>query len=92
MLRNFVARASALGHRSFHTGCRLDVTDRPLFPGSRSRWTEKLEFVKQESDAVIPVYRVTGRDGKVIDSTQDPQLGQELTTRIYKGESGCCWE
>lgn len=59
--------------------------EQPQFPGSRSRWTEKLEFLKSETMAGIPVYRVMNRDGEVIDSSQDPNLGQEETTRIYKG-------
>lgn len=59
--------------------------DRPQFPGSRSEWTEKLEFIRSESYEGIPVYRVMNRDGGIIDPNQDPNLGQEETTKIYKG-------
>ena len=62
-------------------------SDRPQFPGSRSSWTEKLEFLKSDAGEGIPVYRVMNRDGKVIDSSQDPQLGEEKSTKIYKGKS-----
>lgn len=60
-------------------------SDRPQFPGSRSQWTEKLEFLKCDAGEGIPVYRVMGRDGKVIDASQDPQLGEEKIKQIYQG-------
>lgn len=59
--------------------------EQPQFPGSRSRWTEKLDFVKSNVGEGIPVYRVMSRDGEVIDPSQDPDLGQEEIIRIYKG-------
>lgn len=59
--------------------------EKPEFPGSRSSWTEKLEFIGSETYEGIPVYRVMNREGFVIDDSQDPHLGQELTTKIYKG-------
>ena len=64
---------------------RSTPNDKPLFPGSRSSWTEKLEFLGSETYEGIPVYRVTDRDGKIIDPSQDPQLGQEKITKMYKG-------
>ena len=48
--------------------------ERPQFPGSRSQWTEKLEFVRPDLYDGIPVYRVMDRKGKVIDPSQDPQV------------------
>ena len=65
--------------------CSVLSTDRPQFPGSRSEWTEKLDFIRSESYPGIPVYRVMNRDGHVFDQSQDPNLGQEETTKIYKG-------
>lgn len=59
--------------------------DRPQFPGSRSQWTEKLDFIVTESYEGIPVYRVMDRDGSIIHSDQDPNLGEEQTVKIYKG-------
>ncbi|XP_076354145.1 branched chain keto acid dehydrogenase E1 subunit alpha [Tachypleus tridentatus] len=63
---------------------KLEETDRPVFPGSRSQWTEKLEFIQPDIYDGIPVYRVTNRDGKVINSSQDPQLDREVLTKMYK--------
>lgn len=63
---------------------KLEETDRPVFPGSRSQWTEKLEFIHPDIYDGIPVYRVTNRDGKVINSSQDPQLDREILTKMYK--------
>lgn len=60
-------------------------TDKPQFPGSRSNWTEKLEFLEADAYEGIPVYRVMTRDGFIIDPSQDPNLGQEKITYIYKG-------
>lgn len=65
--------------------CSVLSTDRPQFPGSRSEWTEKLDFIQSESYSGIPVYRVMNRDGFVFDTSHDPQLGEEETLRIYKG-------
>lgn len=48
--------------------------ERPQFPGSRSQWTEKLEFIRPDLYDGIPVYRVMDRKGKVIDPSQDPQV------------------
>lgn len=76
--------------RNFHVSAtgNASSSERPQFPGSRSQWTEKLQFL-HKNDVVegIPVYRVMSRDGKVIDSSQDPGLGEETTTRIYKGRT-----
>ncbi|XP_013790722.1 2-oxoisovalerate dehydrogenase subunit alpha, mitochondrial-like [Limulus polyphemus] len=64
---------------------KLEETDRPVFPGSRSRWTEKLEFIQPDTYDGIPVYRVTNRDGKIINSSEDPQLDREILTKMYQG-------
>jgi len=48
--------------------------DRPQFPGSRSQWIDKLEFIRPDLYDGIPVYRVMDRKGKVIDPSQDPQV------------------
>lgn len=61
------------------------VEDKPEFPGSRSKWSHSLEFILPETYDGIPVYRVMSRDGVVINPTQDPNLSQEMITKIYKG-------
>lgn len=59
--------------------------DRPQFPGSRSDWTSKLEFLRPDAYPGIPVYRVMDRTGSLVDASLDPNLGQEVITRMYKG-------
>ena len=63
--------------------------DRPQFPGSRSKWIEKLEYLKPETYEGIPVYRVLDRKGKVINQSEDPKVSiasskcnQDLGSRI----------
>ena len=51
--------------------------DRPSFPGSRSSWTEKLEFVQPDIYDGIPVYRVMDTKGKVIAPDQDPNVSEQ---------------
>ncbi|CAL1289213.1 unnamed protein product [Larinioides sclopetarius] len=64
---------------------KLEDFDRPQFPGSQSRWTEKLEFVRGDIYDGIPVYRVMNRDGNIMDPSYDPKLSQEMITKLYKG-------
>ncbi|GFT39157.1 2-oxoisovalerate dehydrogenase subunit alpha [Trichonephila clavipes] len=52
---------------------KLEEFDKPQFPGSQSRWTEKLEFVRGDIYDGIPVYRVMNRDGNIIDPSHDPK-------------------
>ena len=61
------------------------VEDKPQFPGSRSKWTENLEFIVPEQYEGIPVYRVLDRNGLVMNPSEDPNLSQEMITKIYKG-------
>ncbi|RWS02087.1 hypothetical protein B4U79_07323, partial [Dinothrombium tinctorium] len=62
-----------------------NIKDRPQFPGSRSQWTEKLEFTRTTDYEGIPVYRVMNKEGKVFDEKQDPNLGEDTIKKIYKG-------
>lgn len=64
-----------------------EIEDKPNFPGSRSKWTSKLSFIDSESYEGIPVFRVMNRDGKIVESNLDPNLGQEMMTNLYKGEN-----
>jgi 2-oxoisovalerate dehydrogenase E1 component alpha subunit len=48
--------------------------DKPQFPGSRSSFTTKLEFINPEKFEGIPVYRVMDRQGVITDSSQDPKV------------------
>ena len=48
--------------------------DKPEFPGSRSRYIHKLEFIDPDSQEGIPVYRVLNREGRIIDESQNPKV------------------
>ena len=48
--------------------------DVPHFPGSKSKFTDKLEFVDAEEEGLIPVYRVMNRNGEVTDKQNEPTV------------------
>lgn len=58
--------------------------EQPNFPGSRSTWTEKLDFVQPDLYDGIPVYRVMDRKGQVIDPASDPNLSEDMVTKMYQ--------
>ncbi|XP_071832661.1 2-oxoisovalerate dehydrogenase subunit alpha, mitochondrial-like [Apostichopus japonicus] len=58
--------------------------DKSQFPGSKSTFTEKLEFLQPDLYDGIPVYRVMDRNGDVIVPSQDPGLDQETIVKMYK--------
>ncbi|KAF2364995.1 Dehydrogenase E1 component [Trinorchestia longiramus] len=58
--------------------------DRPDFPGSKSSWTEKLEFVHPDLYDGIPVYRVMNTKGKIINPDHDPQLSESTLVKMYE--------
>lgn len=41
------------------------------------------QFLDPKSITPMEIYRVMDRHGKVLDESQDPNLGQELVTRMY---------
>lgn len=53
---------------------KIEELDRPEFPGSRSKWIETLTFVQPELYDGIPVYRLTSRDGKILNPDEDPKV------------------
>ena len=55
----------------------FDMDERPQFPGSRSKFIEKLEFLMPEAIEGIPVYRVMNRKGEILDASQDPGVNHE---------------
>ncbi|CAD5112562.1 DgyrCDS1771 [Dimorphilus gyrociliatus] len=58
--------------------------EKPQFPGSRSEYTYKLQFLMPDQYEGIPVYRVMTRKGEVLDSADDPNLDKETTQKMYK--------
>ncbi|GAV03032.1 hypothetical protein RvY_13520 [Ramazzottius varieornatus] len=61
----------------------IDI-DKPRFPGSRSEWTEKLEFLMPEAYPGIPVYRVMDRKGLIRDAAQEPKLDEPTLVKMYQ--------
>lgn len=60
-----------------------NVEDRPQFPGSRSEYTTKLEFLRPDDIKGIPVYRVLNAKGEIIPGGLDPELDKETVTKMY---------
>ena len=48
--------------------------DVPHFPGLKSKFTDKLEFVNAEEEDHIPVYRVMNRKGEITDKENEPTV------------------
>ncbi|XP_033733719.1 2-oxoisovalerate dehydrogenase subunit alpha, mitochondrial-like [Pecten maximus] len=75
-LRNF---------RSIHSAAvlRTSENDRPNFPGSRSKFMHKCEFLVPENEEGIPVYRVM-QNGEIIAESEDPKLDKDTIVKMYK--------
>ncbi|KAL5008673.1 hypothetical protein ScPMuIL_014254 [Solemya velum] len=57
--------------------------DKPEFPGSRSQFTSRLEFLEPDRFEGIPVYRVMSRNGEIPEKDQDPHLDKETVLKMY---------
>ncbi|OWF40037.1 2-oxoisovalerate dehydrogenase subunit alpha, mitochondrial-like [Mizuhopecten yessoensis] len=62
---------------------RTSENDRPNFPGSRSKFIHKCEFIVPENAEGIPVYRVL-RNGDIISESEDPKLDKDTVVKMYK--------
>ncbi|RIA79872.1 thiamine diphosphate-binding protein [Glomus cerebriforme] len=59
------------------------IKERVPFPGAtESYFTDKMQFIHNVEP--IPTYRVMDRHGRVIDSSQDPQVTESFAVKIYK--------
>lgn len=70
-------------HARAYSTDQLDQ-DRPNFPGSRSNWTEKLDFIQPDLYDGIPVYRVMNGKGEIIDPSHDPNLDDATLVKMYQ--------
>jgi hypothetical protein len=61
--------------------------DVPVFPGSQSLWTEKLELIHPNSQKIFPIYRVTDRKGSILNPSEDPQVIDFFIVFFMKGSS-----
>lgn len=67
-------------------GCAYS-TSSPNFPGSehhKPEWTNTPNFILPERGSGIPVYRVLGDDGAVIDGATNPQLSKDECMHMYE--------
>lgn len=69
--------------RKLCSSSRHRNVERPEFPGSRSEYTTKLEFIKPDDFRGIPVYRVMTGRGEMISGGLDPQLDKETVLKMY---------
>lgn len=90
LLVNVLAKNGQIyGGNPFKKMCRSITsvqtsTDVPVFRGVNTNWTDVLSIVKPEDQSSIPTYRVMNREGKILNNSQDPQLGEGLCIRMYK--------
>ena len=54
------------------------------FLGARAAFTNSLDFLTPDVNQGIPVYRVIGKDGKVIDESHEPNIAKEELVHMYK--------
>lgn len=45
-----------------------------MFPGSKSEFISKMEFLDPETIEGIPVYRAMNKEGHFIDPNEDPKV------------------
>uniref|UniRef100_A0A1B6L347 2-oxoisovalerate dehydrogenase subunit alpha n=1 Tax=Graphocephala atropunctata TaxID=36148 RepID=A0A1B6L347_9HEMI len=51
---------------------------------SNTPWTDKLQLTRPEEQSIIPMYRVLDKNGRILNSSQDPMLEPEQYLKIYK--------
>lgn len=56
----------------------------PSYMGLRSKFTTKMTFPDFDVEEGIPAYRIMTRDGSLLDPSQDPNLSQEMVTKMYQ--------
>ena len=52
--------------------------------GAQAVFTNSLDFLTPDVTQGIPIYRVMGRDGKVIDESHEPNIVKEELVQMYK--------
>ena len=82
LVRNCLARGGRGHARSVRA--RYSTESLAQFPGARAAYTNNLEILIPDVSKGIPIYRVMGRDGKVIDESHDPNIAEEEMLHMYK--------
>lgn len=52
--------------------------------GRKIQLTTKLQFIQSENMDAVPIFRVMGLDGQIINEAYDPKLPKEKLIEIYK--------
>ena len=86
MIVSLVRNCLARGGRGHARSVRAQYSTESLaqFPGARAAYTNNLEILIPDVSKGIPIYRVMGRDGKVIDESHDPNIAEEEMVHMYK--------
>ncbi|KAJ8308249.1 hypothetical protein KUTeg_013123 [Tegillarca granosa] len=69
--------------RAFSTTCQLKCTHAD-FPGSKSVYVHKINFLNPDLQEGIPVYRVMTGKGQMEAESEDPKLDKETILKMYK--------
>jgi len=84
IVRNCLVRGGRSLARSVRARYSTESESLAQFPGARAAYTNNLEVLTPDVTQGIPIYRVMGRDGKVIDESHDPNIAEEEMLHMYK--------
>jgi len=84
LVRNCLARGGCSLARSVRAQYSTETESLAQFPGARAAYTNSLDVLIPDVTKGIPIYRVMGRDGKVIDESHDPKIAEEEMLHMYK--------
>ncbi|XP_063696907.1 2-oxoisovalerate dehydrogenase subunit alpha, mitochondrial [Culicoides brevitarsis] len=79
-IKRFQCTTSSMSQKSLQ-----DDSQSPAFPGFADvQYVSRPTIVLPEEFQKIPIYRVMNRDGVIEDSSQDPNLSQEMVTKMFR--------
>jgi len=84
LVRSCLARGGCSLARSVRAQYSTETESLAQFPGARAAYTNSLDVLTPDVTQGIPIYRVMGRDGKVIDESHDPKIAEEEMLHMYK--------
>merc|ERR1719209_2289288 len=87
LVKKCIGRARSSVERTMQRRCAQyssDTESFAQFPGARAAFTNSLNFLAPDVTQGIPVYRVMGRDGKVLNESYDPNIAEEEMVHMYK--------
>lgn len=60
------------------------ASETALFPGAQAPYVLKPDFTFPSSVDPVPIYRVLDREGRIIDSSQDPKLSKDVVQKMFR--------